>query len=538
MNRTIIYFFCSLLIVASITGCNGRVDFAKSKSSADKYLAHVQLDSTLLLATEVVDGLEVPWDITVGPDGWIWFNEQKGNVSRVHLETGKVNKLLTIPDVHFERSRGLLSMVIHPEFDQHPYVFLHYNTFTEGEDKPEPASRLVRYTFDRDTLIDRQIILDNLPGSTGHNGSRMVITPDKKLWLGTGDALRSDLAQKPGTYHGKVLRMNLDGTVPHNNPIEGSHIWTAGHRNIQGITYRNNKVYISEHGPDSNDEVNLLKKGGNYGWPDVLGYCNNIPETEYCRDSSIIEPIYAWTPVIAPAGLEYYGHDAIPEWKNSLLLASLRIQTLRVLGLDNTGENVENIQIFFQQHFGRIRDVTVSTDGKVFLATSNMDWYKDYRPEIHDSLLVKNGDRIIMLQKENSHLKSLYSGIKNKKILVEDPVPLYLGDAEITENTKPDESLYLTYCSSCHGIKGKGKEGYVPSLTGSEKVAGEKDKLIQVLLNGISRKHDPSGRDFIWEMPGYRHLDDEEITKILNYLRIEFTGKTEEFTREEVAAAR
>ncbi len=502
---------------------SGQVDQPGIKLTG-KYLAHIELDSTTLIASEVVNGLEVPWDLTVGPDGWVWFNEQRGTVSRVNPETGKVQRLLEVPDMHMEGARGLLSKVLHPELEQHPYVYLHYVFGTE-----DLSTRLVRYTFDGDTLASPKIILDELPGGIRHHGSRMMISPDYKLWMGTGEGGRSDLAQNPDSYHGKVLRMNLDGSVPDDNPIEGSRIWTSGHRNIQGITFGNEKIYISEHGPDTDDEVNLLQKGGNYGWPNVLGYCNSEAERDYCRDSLIIEPIVAFNPVVAPAGMEYYDHDAIPEWKNTLLLTSLRIQTLRVLELNEVGEHVDEIRIFFQQYFGRLRDIAVSPDGKVFLATSNMDWYKEFRPEIHDPQLVEKGDRIIMLQKADEDLMAHLSDIDEKIVLEEDPVPLYLGDADISDEMEAGQQMYLSYCSSCHGSEGEGAGDYIPGLVDSEVAAGNRDRLIEVMLNGISLQERSGGQDFVWEMPAYSNLDDGEIAAILNYIRREFTHQTDTF---------
>ncbi|MEX1137258.1 MAG: PQQ-dependent sugar dehydrogenase [Balneolales bacterium] len=518
------------MIVFALSSCQIQTEPGGTESYTGDYIAHVQLDSTVLIATEVTNGLEVPWDITVSPDGWVWVNEQRGTVSRVNPETGEVNKLLEIPDVFFEGARGLMSKALHPDFNEHPYVYLHY-TFAQKE----LGTRLVRYTFTGDTLTDRKIILDELPGGSGHNGARMMIGPDNKLWLGTGDSHRGDLAQNLDTYHGKILRMNLDGSVPEDNPIKGSLIWTSGHRNIQGITHGNGKIYTSEHGPANDDEVNLVQKKGNYGWPDVQGYCDSENERQYCSDSLIVEPMHAWTPVIAPAGMEYYGHDAIPEWNNSLLLASLRIQTLRVLDLDETGEQVDDINIFFQQHFGRIRDIAVDGDGRVYLSTSNTDWYKESRPEIHDPLLVENGDRIIMLQKADASLKARFD-IENKDILAENEIPLYLGDFEIADNMGAGEELYMTNCASCHRPDGEGMDGFVPALVNSERVSGDRNRLINILLNGLSGEGQSDGYE--WEMPVYRNLNDEELAAVLNYIRGEFTTHTDQFSPDDVLEVR
>lgn len=495
-----------------------------------EYVAHVQLDSTMLIATEIINGLEAPRDITIGPEGWIWFNEIRGSLYRVKPESGEVMKVLEVPDVFFERARGLLSTAIHPEFKDHPYVYLHYIHAHQ-----ELGSRIVRYTFTRDTLIDRNIILDDLPGGSGHSGSKMMIGPDNKLWLGTGDAHQGHLAQNTDTYHGKVLRMNLDGSIPEDNPF-GNRVWTTGHRNIQGITHGNGKIYISEHGPANDDEVNLLRKGQNYGWPDVQGYCDSEIERQYCRDSRIVEPLVAFNPVVAPAGIDYYGHDAIPEWNNSLLLTSLRIQTLRILHLDETSENVDDIQIFFQQHFGRLRDVAVDSQGRVFLATSNTDWYREARPEIHDPSLVEHGDRIIMLQKADASLLARFENVENKQVLNEDMTPLYLGDTEIADDMGASEQLYMTHCASCHRPDGTGIEGLAPALVTSELVSGNRSGLIDMLLNGVSPEHQSD--TYEWDMPVYRNLSNDEIAAILNFIRGEFSSERDHFRPDDIQEVR
>ncbi|MEX1136517.1 MAG: PQQ-dependent sugar dehydrogenase [Balneolales bacterium] len=504
------------------SSCQSPTELPGTDKFTGDYAAHVRLDSTALIATEIINGLESPRNITVGPDGWLWINEIRGTVSRMNPESGEIMKLLEVPDVFFESARGLLSTALHPEFEEHPYVYLHY-TYAEQE----TGSRITRYTFTGDTLTDRKIILDDLPGGSGHSGSKMMIGPDNKLWLATGDASQDDLAQNLDTYHGKVLRMDLDGSVPEDNPIKGSRIWTSGHRNIQGITHGNGKIYASEFGPANDDEVNLLRKGGNYGWPDVQGLCDSESERQYCRDSLIVEPLVAFNPVIAPAGIAYYGHDAIPEWKNSLLLASLRIQTLRVLRLNEDGDQVDGINIFFQQHFGRIRDVAVDSQERIFLLTSNTDWYKEYRPEIHDSLLIENRDRIIMLQKADASLLARFENVENKKTLTENRIPRYLGDSEIADDMGASEQLYVSRCASCHRPDGAGTEGYAPSLITSEWVSGNRGGLIDMMLNGIPSE--AQSDNYEWDMPVFRNLNNDELAAVLNYIRSEFSSETDQF---------
>jgi hypothetical protein len=188
--------------------------------------------------------------------------------------------------------------------------------------------------------------------------------------------------------------MNLDGSVPEDNPIQGSYVWTWGHRNAQGLVISPlGVIYSSEHGTSTDDEVNIIEKGRNYGWPNVEGFCDEPSETQFCADSNVVEPIAAWTPTLAVAGTDFYEHSAIPEWQNSLLVTSLKASTLAALKLSTDGRSVIKEELFFQDWFGRLRDICISPDGRVFLAVSNMDdWGTDRAGD----------DRIVEVRNTNS----------------------------------------------------------------------------------------------------------------------------------------
>ena len=170
---------------------------------------------------------------------------------------------------------------------------------------------------------------------------------------------------------GKVLRLNADGTIPTDNPIAGNPLWSYGHRNPQGLVFINNKLYESEHGPSIEDEVNIIEKGRNYGWPTVNGPCDGS-ETSYCTTNNIKEPIWSsGGNTIAVCGIDYYNSDKIPAWKNSILMTTLKDASLRQLELSNDGNSVVNTSIFFKNLYGRLRDICISPSGNVYLCTSN-----------------------------------------------------------------------------------------------------------------------------------------------------------------------
>jgi len=317
--------------------------------------------------------LNYPWEILWGPDNFIWFTQREGSVNRMDPATGQVTLVANIPDVASTTDfNGLLGMVLHPEFSSNPYVYVVYNYFGAGGAYLE---KIVRFTYNGTTLVSPMILVDGIVGKQGgnfiHNGSRLAIGPDMKLYATTGDANKRYLfPQKHNSLNGKVLRVNLDGSIPADNPF-GNAVWATGQRNPQGLVFNNGTLYSSMHGEDTDDEINIIAKGGNYGWPYVQGYCDLSKEKKFCDSFNIIEPIYAWTPTIAPSGLDYYNNNAIPGWKNSLLLAVLKDEKLVQLKLNESGTAIQGERDFFKGQYGRMRDIAIAPDGAVYISTDN-----------------------------------------------------------------------------------------------------------------------------------------------------------------------
>ncbi len=316
----------------------------------------------------VAEQLNFPWEILWGPDDHIWMTERGGRVSRIEPRTGEVKPLLTIADVQSNGEGGLLGMTLHPDFPQQPYVYLVYN-YNNGGNYRE---KLVRYSYTNNTLASPQILLDNINASGIHNGSRLLITADNKLLITTGDASNSQSAQNTASPNGKVLRINLDGSIPSDNPLPNNPLWSYGHRNQQGLVLANGKLYAAEHGPNIEDEVNIIEKQRNYGWPAVNGPCDEQGENAFCAQQNVRPPIWSsGNSTVATSGMDYYNHDRISQWDNSLLVATLKAQRLYQLQLSQDGQTVTNTRTWFTNAFGRLRDVCVSPAGRVYLCTSN-----------------------------------------------------------------------------------------------------------------------------------------------------------------------
>lgn len=352
MKHLLILLIATFLII----GCK------KSKPITETSVKDVDVD--ILVLTQ---NLSNPWEILWGPDQMIWMTERGGKVSRVNPVNGNVTSLFTIPDVKSMGEGGLLGMVLHPSFSTIPHVFVAYNYDKSGI----YTEKIVRYTYSGSSLTNPLIILDGIPASNTHNGCRLLISSDLKLFISTGDASNSQSAQNINSLSGKILRLNLDGTIPADNPISNNAVWTFGHRNPQGLVFVNSKLFSSEHGPDKDDEINIIQKNRNFGWPSVNGFCNESGEQLFCTTNNVVEPLKSWTPTIAVSGMDYYNSDAIPQLKNSLILASLKDQTLYQLKLNLTIDRIDETKEVFRGKYGRLRDVCISPEGKIYVATSN-----------------------------------------------------------------------------------------------------------------------------------------------------------------------
>jgi PQQ-dependent dehydrogenase (s-GDH family) len=406
----------------------------------------------------VTNGLANPFQVVWGPDDYLWVTERTaGRVVRVRPSDGATTPAVTISNLITDGPGGLLGMVLDPQLlkgtgNDHVYVAYTY----DADSDPATVSRrikIVRFTYDprTSTLGDPTDVLTALPAGTDHQGGRVIMGPDRKLYFSIGDLganqlanfCRPDRSQSlPGLaavqsrdwslYEGKVLRLNLDGSIPPDNPVIAgvrSHLYSYGHRNPQGLVFApDGKLYEAEHGPNTDDEVNLIRAGGNYGWPHVAGYrddqsyayanwsasqgvpCGSLTFTAYpavppsvplqkesaWNHPDFVPPIqtfhtvptgydfknpkcaerelyYQCWPTVAPSSLAVYtAKNGIPDWEHSLLMPSLKHGTVYRIQLDRTGTAVvgdpDENELF--KTINRYRDVAVRPDGMaLFIVT-------------------------------------------------------------------------------------------------------------------------------------------------------------------------
>lgn len=319
------------------------------------------------------------WALDFLPSGDMLYTEKNGGLWR---HDGKQShRIEGTPDVWFSNQGGLLDVKVHPDYPKQPWVYLSFSTKTGTNAKGRDVGslRVVRGRIKDDRWQGEQTIFKAAEDTTvsrgWHFGSRFAFV-DGYLYFTIGDGGSKGTAQKLGHQTGKVHRLHDDGRIPEDNPFAThsgalASIWSYGHRNPQGLTVSpSGELWSTEHGPRGGDELNLVKPGNNYGWPlRTLGInYNGTPIVIVPPRDDLVEPVHYWTPSIAVAGINFYTGTDFPAWRNDLLVGSLSRQELHRLRLRD-GKLVDSEIIMKDQ--GRIRDVAVGKDGRLYLALNN-----------------------------------------------------------------------------------------------------------------------------------------------------------------------
>ena len=328
----------------------------------------------------VARGLDHPWAIAFLPDGRLLVTERPGRM-RIVATDGKLSPALaSVPKVFASGQGGLLDVVLDRGYAQSHTIYFCY---------AEPGNGGARTTLARARLVDegtprlddvKVIFQQDGPLSSGqHFGCRIAQTADDNLFLSMGDHYRSrDEAQNLANHIGKTIRIRPDGSVPPDNPFVGRQgakpeIWSYGHRNAQGLARHpvTGQLWEHEHGPRGGDEVNLVDKGKNYGWP-VIGYgidYSGAKIHESTKKAGMEQPLWHWVPSIAPSGMAFYAGDLFPAWRGNLFVGALAAQLLVRLELD--GQKVVREERLLRDQNERIRDVRQGPDGALWLATDS-----------------------------------------------------------------------------------------------------------------------------------------------------------------------
>ena len=302
----------------------------------------------------IATNLEKPWSMGL-VDNKIFFTEKVGRLGVIDAGALIEQPLATLK-VADVTDGGLLGIAVHPDFEKNHYIYLFYTYDESGR----LWNKVTRITESQNKIADEIVILDKIPGAEFDNGGVIKFGPDRKLYVATGDAMDPHSAQDLKSLSGKILRLNDDGTIPSDNPLQDSMVFSYGHRNPQGLAWdKFGSMYETEEGPTKNDELNLITAGQNFGWPDQ----------ECSGSKEFVSALRCYNPSLEPAGIIFYSSGKL-NLENSLIMASLRGTNLYQLTIEN---GIITAQKSILGGVGRIRDVSEGPDGNLYILTGNTD---------------------------------------------------------------------------------------------------------------------------------------------------------------------
>ena len=342
-----------------------------STEATDSKVLSTTSDDVKFRVETVASRLEIPWGFAWLPNKDLIFTERPGRVRLIESGKLRAEPVFTVPDVEPTGESGLMDISLHPDFVNNGFVYLVYSYNQDGK-----RVKVVRYRYADGKFVEPKTIIDNVPGAPNHSGSRCRFGPDSKLYVTTGDSTEWALAQKLDSLAGKTLRLNDDGTVPDDNPFVGttaarSEIWTYGNRNSQGIAWQpgTGLIFETEHGPSffegkgsGGDEVNILERGLNYGWPEIHHTATR---------EGMVSPLLEYSPACAPGSAMFYNGPAFPAFKGNFFFGCLKGAKIIRVTLD--GRKVVAQENLLENTYGRIREMEEGPDGYIYFSTSNRD---------------------------------------------------------------------------------------------------------------------------------------------------------------------
>ncbi|KRG38065.1 glucose dehydrogenase [Stenotrophomonas panacihumi] len=331
-------------------------------------------------ATEVAK-FDEPWAMAFLPDGTALVSEKRGELQRIDTRTGRKGRVSGVPRVDYGGQGGFGDVLPHPDFARNGWVYLSYAEAGEGDTRGGAVARakLVLDTRGGGALSDVQVIWRQVPkvSGRGHYGHRLAFGPGGKLWITSSERQKFDPAQDMASNLGKIIRLNDDGSVPADNPFAkqggvAAQAWTLGHRNALGIAFdAQGRLWEHEMGPKGGDELNLIERGANYGYPIVSNgdHYDGTPIPDHDTRPEFAAPKITWNPVISPAGFIIYSGNQFPAWRGNGFIGGLSSHTLVRVALE--GEQAREVERYDMGE--RIREVEQGPDGAIWLLEDGKD---------------------------------------------------------------------------------------------------------------------------------------------------------------------
>jgi len=328
---------------------------------------------------EVVNDLESPWGMVFLTNGDLLVTDKSGELWRVKKDKSKI-EIEGVPNVLYKGQGGLLDIELHPNFSENSWLYLSYSISKREAGQRLSSTAVSRYKLQGNSLVDGKLIFEALPYSNRrhHYGSRLEFDDEGYLYITVGDRGEREVnPQNLSLYPGKVHRVFENGRIPEDNPFVNKpgvvkSVFSYGHRNAQGMIKNpiTGEIWTHEHGPKGGDEINIIKKGANYGWPVVsfgINYDGTI-FTNLTAKEGMEQPLHYWTPSIAPSGMDFVRGKIYPGWEGHLLVGSLRFEYLKLCKID--GKKVVSEEILLED-IGRVRNVKQGPDGYLYVAVED-----------------------------------------------------------------------------------------------------------------------------------------------------------------------
>ncbi|WMI64424.1 PQQ-dependent sugar dehydrogenase [Aestuariibaculum sp. YM273] len=329
----------------------------------------------------VVPDLNIAWGMAFLPDGSMLITEKSGEL--IHFKDGTKTTINGLPEIYVRGQGGFMDIKLHPDYKTNGWIYFSYAS-PEGEGEGGNTA-IMRAKLSGTSLTNQQQLYKATPNTTKgqHFGSRIEFDNQGYLFFSIGERGQRDVNPQDITRDcGKIYRLNADGTIPSdnpfvNNPNAKTAIYSYGHRNPQGMTKHTETgaIWTHEHGPQGGDEINIIEKGKNYGWP-VISYGINYSGTSFTditEKEGMEQPLFYWVPSIAPSGMTFVYSDKYPNWKGNLLVGSLKFQYLERLILENN-KVIKREKLF--ESIGRVRDVRQAPDGYIYLSVEGKGIFK------------------------------------------------------------------------------------------------------------------------------------------------------------------
>lgn len=345
------------------------------------FLAPVKAES--FQVEKVVSGLGVPWGLSFIYENEIIYTERQGKLGVLNISTGQVREIKGLPDILVIGQGGLMDVAVPPDYYQQGWIFFTYSKSIKGEG----VTVLSRAKLKNNQLYQWQdlLVTNSTSNTSRHFGSRIAFDDKGYIYFSIGDRGVRESAQNLNNHSGTIIRLKRNGEVPEDNPFTGDitaldEIWSYGHRNTQGLAWDNDnkRLWSIEHGPRGGDELNLVEKGKNYGWPIISfgkEYWGPVAVGKGTHLKGMQQPVKYYIPSIAPSSLLYYDGDAFPEWQGKLFAGSLKQRHINIISLSRDGKSSQESRIL--EDFGeRIRALVQSPEGWIYFSTDSGAIYR------------------------------------------------------------------------------------------------------------------------------------------------------------------